>query len=773
MTRSKKNKSASSSKSDSDLDNSLVEQTIPSLVDAIKQVEQRFNDEISLVKSQLAKVLELLSNDKSPADSMKGSSAFSLAAGVDSSIVHPPAISSNDSGVTSNASNASGSFAGSHPQVSSITSQSQPSMSGYSILPSSISTVTPSLPAMPITSVISNGSSYNSNVQTNASVNRSPLPLRNATQIYKGNINARSGSSDADINWAQLATTRKFLTSPSDFKGDANSWLTFEHDFYRFWDVGRFNADDMLSKLRRWISGDARTHVESLLCGATYDPDDVMRALRKEFFKPTVMVSKSRIDLLALGSCQNGDREAMKTLLSGINKHINLHSQLGMILPAVDDEIENLLSFDALREWRSHSYADSNDDIPTRNSWNDLKFVLDKHMLGLPFSNIQRKPSTNSQSHQPSTNKDRKHKHHKFVNNIPSNSSDEEQSQASADEEQSQASADEEQSQASADEERSTTSAGEANKKKASRRCFFDQCGTNATYNCVGFLNLPPKERRNFMVQRKRCIRCFGPATHLSNACPNPNIPDCKAKDCRNPKEHSSALHDSSIHNICTSVRQQKSRGDFSSFLMIPVIIKNSEGQPVKALAFMDSGADVSIVDEALFKSLGLPSSPNELSLNFCAAGMQGVDNKSRIFDLEIAPMDDPDNSFTMRNVVSLSTLSLPTQSQHPGSIKKRYPWMKEVPIPSFNNKLPRILIGIGHAQFMRPLETVSSPTIECPVYAVRTLLGWGIVGAENKSSGNKDEISSNGWTIKERHRPVCNSTESHEWMQRGSNRTT
>jgi hypothetical protein len=319
--------------------------------------------------------------------------------------------------------------------------------------------------------------------------------LQHATHKYRTSIAARvntiqmNSASSAEL--ARLNESRKYLAIPNIFKGDATDWLVFESEFYRHWDVGQFPAEDMMSKLRKWLQGDALDHVRGYLNGATTDPEIVMAQLRRHFFRPKAMLARCHKDILAQPRMKNGDRDAVVKMVQAVAAYINMHNQLGAVLSGpVDQEVEDLLSTDAMGEWQRHlnssvdGYGNSSGD-----SWISFHKILEKHIESLAYSP------------------------HNFRN------------------------------------DRGRSSVNAINNKSSqdgrgftTRRCIYDECEVGKIYSCASFINLTPTQRRKWVAERDLCMRCFRHKDHTADNCAG-NIPHCRVKGCCYPKDHSSILH--------------------------------------------------------------------------------------------------------------------------------------------------------------------------------------------------------------------------------------
>jgi hypothetical protein len=135
-----------------------------------------------------------------------------------------------------------------------------------------------------------------------------------------------------------------------------------------------------------------------------------------------------------------------------------------------------------------------------------------------------------------------------------------------------------------------------------------------------------------------------------------------------------------------------------------------------------------------LFDQLKLPSKPCHLKLAWCH-GVTAVNEKSANLNCEISGIDNPSEKFSLDNVITMRKLTLPLQAQNPTELKKTFHFLKDIPIPAYDRQRPQILIGLQHKQLIKVIDSKS--TMDCPIVAEKTPLGWTVSGQMQSSDAN------------------------------------
>ncbi|XP_065079912.1 uncharacterized protein LOC135702797 [Ochlerotatus camptorhynchus] len=167
-------------------------------------------------------------------------------------------------------------------------------------------------------------------------------------------------------------------------------------------------------------------------------------------------------------------------------------------------------------------------------------------------------------------------------------------------------------------------------------------------------------------------------------------------------------------------------------FRYLPVVLQGKYGS-IKTFAFLDDGSALTLLDKDLAKELQLDGEKKPLCLHW-TGGAQRREINSKAVSLDVAATHCPTKRYTLNGVRTVDELLLPSQTLNVEELGKLYPHLKDLPITSYENVRPRILIGMKDQHLSLVLKSREG-TREQPI-AVKTRLGWTICGG-----GNQDDV--------------------------------
>lgn len=244
-------------------------------------------------------------------------------------------------------------------------------------------------------------------------------------------------------------------------------------------------------------------------------------------------------------------------------------------------------------------------------------------------------------------------------------------------------------------------------------------------------------------------IREFG----LCRTCLHQHRGLCKAKSCG--KDGCSFRHHQLLHNEQKSKQQPtKQTADNSIppqttsgadldcnthqtvssavlFRYLPVVLSGPE-KTIHTFAFLDEGSGATLLDQCLADELELGGTPSPICLRW-TGGTERCEKDSCIVRLQVAGQHKGAEKFTLDEVHTVSELRLPRQTLDFDEMKQSYRYLEGLPISSYRDARPRILIGTKHAQLGLTLKSREGEFGE-PI-ATKTRLGWTICG--NLGSGD------------------------------------
>lgn len=281
----------------------------------------------------------------------------------------------------------------------------------------------------------------------------------------------------------------------------------------------------------------------------------------------------------------------------------------------------------------------------------------------------------------------------------------------------------------------------ETSRKTTSLGCLVCANNCSGIDKCKHFRELSRDSRWKVVKEHGLCRRCL--RKHYGS---------CDAKLCGKDGcsfKHHELLHSeqrsrsgataelsevqpeqSSIRHDCNTHRSETSA---VLFRYLPVIIYGTKGS-VKTFAFLDDGSELTLLDHDLVEELGLEGPERPLSLRW-TGGTERCEKDSRVTNISIAGVRDGGKHFQLDEVRTVKELQLPHQSLNMNEMKERYPHLRGLPIESYENVRPKILIGMRHLHVSLVLQSREGK-LDQPI-ATKTRLGWTVCGASCETNAS------------------------------------
>ncbi|XP_055633369.1 uncharacterized protein LOC129773748 [Toxorhynchites rutilus septentrionalis] len=200
------------------------------------------------------------------------------------------------------------------------------------------------------------------------------------------------------------------------------------------------------------------------------------------------------------------------------------------------------------------------------------------------------------------------------------------------------------------------------------------------------------------------------------------------AKDKRDTPMANSSNHTNgqrpAVHDI-ESCNMHRGGSNYVLFQYIPIILYN-QGIEIRTYAFLDSGSSLTLMEEGLAKQLHLSGEKHPLCLRWTADTCRYEMDATKC-SLNVSGTLDGSSQHNLMEVYTVKDLKLPSQSLSAGKLSAKYAHLKGLPIESYNNVQPKLLIGVSNARVMQALDSREGMLDE-PV-AVKTRLGWTVYG--------------------------------------------
>ncbi|XP_058840949.1 uncharacterized protein LOC131696424 [Topomyia yanbarensis] len=145
-----------------------------------------------------------------------------------------------------------------------------------------------------------------------------------------------------------------------------------------------------------------------------------------------------------------------------------------------------------------------------------------------------------------------------------------------------------------------------------------------------------------------------------------------------------------------------------------------------ETLAFLDDGSSLTLVEKHIANQLGIEGEAEPLCLQW-TSNVKRMEKESKLISLEISASNG-NQRHMLNNVRTVESLELPRQSLQFDELAGRFPYIRDLPVQSFKEGAPGILIGLDNARLIVTLKKREGHLNE-PV-AAKTRLGWTIFGS-------------------------------------------
>ncbi|XP_055643693.1 uncharacterized protein LOC129779933 [Toxorhynchites rutilus septentrionalis] len=158
-------------------------------------------------------------------------------------------------------------------------------------------------------------------------------------------------------------------------------------------------------------------------------------------------------------------------------------------------------------------------------------------------------------------------------------------------------------------------------------------------------------------------------------------------------------------------------------FRYVPVELYGAR-KHIRCYAFLDDGSALTLMDQQIADDLELFGAVSPLCLRW-TGGTHRYEANSQIVSVDISGCEG--KKFHLREVRTVGELQLPYQSLDMEELQRKHPYLSGLPINSYHEVRPRILIGLKHANVTLVRRSREGKQGE-PI-AVKTNLGWTVFG--------------------------------------------
>ena len=221
-------------------------------------------------------------------------------------------------------------------------------------------------------------------------------------------------------------------------------------------------------------------------------------------------------------------------------------------------------------------------------------------------------------------------------------------------------------------------------------------------------------ERRAWVRSTGACQRCL--STYHSLADCRRQRP-CGRNGCA--EEHHALLHDGSPRPATSGVMSASSEP--YSVLMKTVVVELAGPKGKKrCVAYLDEGSSLTLISRELVEELGLAEHHRDLNMRT----LSGVSkHSSSLVEVDVSNVRTGE-TFKLRDVFTLSSLSLGKEPVTVTKLRAKYPELIELPSA---DSTPQLLIGIDHAELIATQQF--QRTNKNGPFLQQTRLGWTLTG--------------------------------------------
>lgn len=275
--------------------------------------------------------------------------------------------------------------------------------------------------------------------------------------------------------------------------------------------------------------------------------------------------------------------------------------------------------------------------------------------------------------------------------------------------------------------------------RKVKTPCILCQDNRHQLHACPKFTEMLLVERRNYIKEKKLCYGCLK-SGHSAKECRHRHFCDnCKGKhptvlhDYNYGKERSSSEAGSNQGAAATSLCVAGGGSSFTSMVM-PVWVSSKNNPTAEKLvyALLDTQSDTTFIDQEVSDSLNTDKYPVKLKLT-TMSGINTVLSSESVFGLRVRGYS---SAIQVDLPVAYTKDCIPVNRAHIPTCETAKQWshLREIAdeIQPLRDCEVGLLIGYNCSRAMAPRQVILGGDEE--PYAVRTDLGWSIVGRSSQS---------------------------------------
>ena len=249
-------------------------------------------------------------------------------------------------------------------------------------------------------------------------------------------------------------------------------------------------------------------------------------------------------------------------------------------------------------------------------------------------------------------------------------------------------------------------------------------CNNNQHYfnQCTTFKQLTKDQKVSWIKKGKRCWRCGRDhqtvQCYLKARCQTCNLTHLEVLHEVNARPEKPAPEAS---QPVTYYLDPARRGGSVLLKMVKVCLFHGN-KKMETYAILDDGSERTMLLHSAAQELGLHGRSEELALRTIRQDVRAVPGRSVSFS--VASASQPQKRFRIEQAFTSAKLGLSTHSYPLKALQKAYHHLRDLPLHSFSQAQPLLLIGSDYPHLLTPVERVHLGPPGGPA-ALRTRLGW------------------------------------------------
>ncbi|XP_062710230.1 uncharacterized protein LOC109425711 [Aedes albopictus] len=500
----------------------------------------------------------------------------------------------------------------------------------------------------------------------------------------------------------QLAARQVMPRELSNFSGDPQDWPLFYSSFCNSTEACGFSDSENLARLQRCLKGNALEAVKSRLLMPQSVPF-VIDILRRLYGRPEVLIHSLLQKLRAVPSPKSDNLQSQITFglaVQNVVDHMSIANLADHLWnPSLLHELVEKLPPQLKMQWSYHKSRCAYVNLAAFSAFMSEIVVMASDVT-LPIDSL----ATSSKPSKIGKEKPKLYVH-----------TEDQQERKS-----------------------SSVNVGKQLKESANRTCLYCDKPSHEIADCMQFKALDIDGRWKAVKLKNLCRSCLVPHRRL----PCRARKECGVDGCKT--FHHKLLHsfascplgNTEVAEASQSTVDPKtvvhhnlhSSMTYSLFRYIPVTI-HGNGQQVKTYAFLDDGSSSTLFESGIAKALGIHG-PTD---GFCLSWTGNISREEKESQRISIVISGEGKKFKLHNVRTVQALRLPRQTMCYDELQRSYHHLKGLPVRSYADAAPGIIIGIEHVRLLTSLRLREGKDNE-PV-ATKTRLGWCIFGKSSDSS--------------------------------------